>query len=135
MYAGPAVMSVANSHLKEKKYDEAHKQYEMYFAKHPDAAADMNNIAWNLAGQKVLLDYASTLAGKAVSIAKTDEEKAMYLDTQATVEFNRGNASQAVSLEEQALGLLKNAPEKTRKEYEATLAKFKAGTAAATGNN
>ncbi|RPH37431.1 DUF255 domain-containing protein [bacterium] len=130
-YAGSAVMSVANSYMKEKKFDEAQKQYEMYFAKRPDAAPEMNNIAWNLAGQKVMLDYAAKLAGKAVSLAKTDEEKAMYLDTQATVEFNRGNATQAISMEEQALGLLKNAPEKTRKEYEATLARFKAGTAAA----
>jgi thioredoxin-related protein len=130
-YAGGAVMSVANSYLKEKKLEEAQKQYEMYFAKHPDAAPEMNNIAWTLAGQKVLLDYASKLAGKAVSLAKTDDEKAMYLDTQATVEFNRGNAPQAIAMEEQALGLLKNAPEKTRKEYEATLAKFKTGTTAA----
>lgn len=130
-YTGPAVMSVANSYVKEKKYDQAQKQFDLYFAKHPDAAMDMNNVAWKLAEQKALLDYAATLAGKAVSLATKDEEKAMYLDTQATVEFNRGNASRAISLEEQALGLLKNAPEKARKDYEATLARFKAGTAAA----
>jgi thioredoxin-related protein len=130
-YAGSAVMSAAGSYLKEKKYDEAQKLYETYFAKHPDAAIEMNNIAWNLAGQKVLLDYAAKLSAKAVSLAKTDDEKAMYLDTQATVEFNRGNVTQAIAIEEQALGLLKNAPEKTRKDYETTLAKFKAGTAAA----
>ena len=130
-YASSAVMSVASSYVKEKKYDEAQKQYETYFAKRPDAAMDMNNIAWNLAGQKVMLDYAAKLSAKAVSLAKTDDEKAMYLDTQATVEFTRGNVPQAIAMEEQALGLLKNAPEKTRKDYEATLAKFKAGTAAA----
>lgn len=132
-YAASAVMTMATAYLKEKKFDEARKQYEGFFAKHQDDAMAMNNVAWNLAGQKVLLDYAATLAGKAVSLAKTDDEKAMFLDTQATVEFNRGNAAQAVSLEEQALGLLKNAPEKTRKDYETTLAKFKAGTTAATG--
>ncbi len=132
-YAGSAVMSLASFNVKEKKFDEAQKQYDMYFAKHPDAATDMNNIAWNLAGQKVMLGYAGKLAGKAVSLAKTDEEKAMFLDTQAAVEFNRGNASRAISIEEQALGLLKNAPEKTRKEYEETLARFKAGTTAASG--
>jgi thioredoxin-related protein len=130
-YAGSAAMTVANSYMKVKKYDEAQKQYEVFFARHPDAAAEMNNVAWNLAGQKVMLEYAAKLAGNAVSLAKTDDEKAMYLDTQATVEFSRGNVSQAVALEEQAVGLLKNAPEKTRKEYEDTLAKFKAGTAAA----
>jgi thioredoxin 1 len=130
-YAGSAVMTVANVYMKEKKFDEAQQQFETYFEKHPDGAQEMNNIAWNLAGQKVLLDYAATLAGKAVALAKTDDEKAMYLDTQATVEFNRGNASGAISLEEEALGLLKNAPEKSRKEYEATLARFKAGAAAA----
>ena len=89
-YAGSAVMSVASSYVKEKKYDEAQRQYETYFAKRPDAAMDMNNIAWNLAGQKVMLDYAANLSAKAVSLAKTDDEKAMYLDTQATVEFTRG---------------------------------------------
>lgn len=130
-YAGSAVMSLAKIFMKEKKYDEAQNQYDSYFEKHPDDAAQMNNIAWNLAGQKVLLDYAATLAEKAVALAKTDEEKAMYLDTQATVEFNRGNSAKAISMEEEALGLLKNAPEKTRKEYEETLARFKAGTSAA----
>ena len=130
-YAGSAVMTVATAYLKDNKLDEAHEQYDTFFAKHPDDAMSMNNVAWSLAEQKVLLDYAAKLAGKAVLLAKTDEEKAMYLDTQATVEFNRGNAAQATTLEEQALGLLKNAPEKTRKEYEATLARFKAGTAAA----
>jgi thioredoxin-related protein len=133
-FASSAIMSVATLYVKEKKLDEAHQKYEAYFAKHPDAAQDLNNVAWDLAGQKVMLDYAGKLAAKAVSLAKTDEEKAMYLDTQATVEFNRGNASQAIAIEEQALGLLKNAPEKTRKEYESSLAKFKAGTSAASGN-
>jgi tetratricopeptide (TPR) repeat protein len=130
-YAGSAFMTAANSYMRDKKFDEARKQFETYFAKHPDAAQEMNNVAWGLAEQKVMLDYAAALSGKAVSLAKTGEEKAMYLDTQATVEFNRGNASKAIAIEQQALGLLKNAPEKTRKEYEAALAKFKAGTAAA----
>ena len=130
-YAGSAVMSLANYFMKEKKYHEARDQFESYFEKHPNDAQQMNNTAWNLAGQKAMLDYAATLAEKAVALAKTDEEKAMYLDTQATVEFNRGNSAKAISMEEEALGLLKNAPEKTRKEYEETLAKFKAGTAAA----
>ncbi len=130
-YAAPAIMTLANTYVKEQKFDDAQKQFEAFFAKHPDDAADMNNIAWNLAGQKVMLEYAANLSEKALSLAKTDDEKAMYLDTQATVEFTRGNASRAVSLEEQALALLKNAPEKTRKEYEGTLARFKAGTAAA----
>ncbi len=130
-YAGSAVMSLASYFMKEKKYDEARGQFEAYFEKHPNDALQMNNTAWNLAGQKVMLDYAATLAEKAVGLAKTDEEKAMYLDTQATVEFNRGNSAKAISMEEEALGLLKNAPEKTRKDYEETLARFKAGTSAA----
>lgn len=129
-YAGSAVMSLASYFMREKKFDEAQNQFEAYFEKHP-GAPQMNNVAWNLAGQKVLLDYAASLAEKAVSLAKTDEEKAMYLDTQATVEFNRGNGTKAVAMEQEALGLLKNAPEKTRKGYEETLAKFKAGTTAA----
>jgi thioredoxin-like negative regulator of GroEL len=131
--AGQAAMTLAGYYVKEKKVEEAQKLYDRYFEKRPDDAAAMNNIAWNLAGQKLLLDYSANLAAKAVSLAKTDEEKAMYLDTQATVEFNRGNVAKAISLEETALGLLKDAPEKTRKEYESTLAKFKAGASSAAG--
>jgi thioredoxin-related protein len=130
-YAGSAVMSLANYFMREKKHDEARNQFEAYFEKRPNDAPQMNNIAWNLAGQKVMLDYAAELAEKAVSLAKADEEKAMYLDTQATVEFTRGNSAKAIAMEEEALKLLKNAPEKMRKEYEETLAKFKAGAAAA----
>jgi thioredoxin-related protein len=107
--------------------DGAKKFFLRYTAKYPNDAMMMNNYAWTCAGKKLNLDHAAETARAAVALASTDGERAMFLDTQATVEYVRGNVKDAVALEEKALGLLKDAPPKERKEYEDTLAKFKAG--------
>jgi hypothetical protein len=56
----------------------------------------------------------------------------MFLDTQATVEFTRGNVQEAIHLEQEALNLLKDATPRKRKDYEESMAKFKAGLPART---
>lgn len=104
----------------------ARKYFLRYTAKFPDDAGMMNSYAWTCAEKKINLDHAAETARAAVALARTDNERAMYLDTQATVEFGRGNVTEAITLEEKALGLVKDAPPKERKEYEETLAKFKA---------
>ncbi len=67
----------------------------------------------------------AALAAQAVAAAGSDGERAMYLDTEASVEFARGKTDSAIALEEKALDLLKSAPPKERADYEKTLAKFK----------
>jgi thioredoxin-related protein len=105
----------------------AKKYFERYMAKWPDDAMAMNNYAWSCAEKGMNLEHAATVAARAVEVAPDDSQRAMYLDTQATVAFARGDAAMAISLEEKALGFLKDAPAKTRKDYEDSLAKFKAG--------
>jgi thioredoxin-related protein len=101
-----------------------------YFARYielkPEDAASMNAFAWMCAEKKLYLEYATTIASRAVGLAKDDGTRAMYLDTQAAAEFAQGHVERAVALEQQALGLLRGATEKDRKPYEETLARFKA---------
>jgi thioredoxin-related protein len=105
----------------------AKKYFERYTAKWPDDATAMNNYAWSCAEKGMNLEHAAAVAARAVELAPDNSERAMYLDTQATVAFARGDAATAIALEEKALGFLKDAPAKTRKDYEDSLAKFKAG--------
>jgi tetratricopeptide (TPR) repeat protein len=122
-----ALGTLVMSALKMKDAEAAKKYFAQYEAKYPDDAMMMNNYAWECAGAKINLDHAAEVSKKAVSLAKTDNERAMLLDTQATVEFERGNTKEAIALEEKALSYLKNATPKERKEYEASLEKFKSG--------
>jgi len=122
-----ALGTLVNTFSNAGDADGARKYYTLYAAQWPDDAMMMNNYAWTCAGKMINLDQAAEVSEKAVALAKTDNERAMYLDTQATVEFKRGNAQRAIQLEEQALSNLKNATPKERKEYEDTLEKFKAG--------
>jgi tetratricopeptide (TPR) repeat protein len=122
-----ALGMLADFSIKEKKADDARKFIGQYTAQWPDDAMALNNFAWGCAEADLNLDQAAQLAAKAVSLATADGDKAMFLDTQATVAFKRGESDKAIALEQQALALLKDAPEKTRKQYEETLARFKAG--------
>ena len=121
-----ALATLMSFSIRQKSGDDAKRYFEQYMAAAPGDAAMMNNYAWNCAEQKINLDHAAGVAEKAVALAKNDGERAMYLDTEAAVEFARGARERAITLEEQALGLLKGAPAKERKTYEEALAKFKA---------
>jgi thioredoxin-related protein len=112
--------------LSTKDTAKAEAFFRRYIEREPQDAGAMNNFAWESATQRANLAYAAEVAARAVALAQKDGERAMYLDTQATVEFVRGNIERAVALEEHALELLAGAPAKTRKDYEDTLAKFKA---------
>jgi thioredoxin-related protein len=124
--ARKALGTLVSVSLRGEDGDGAKKYFLQYAARYPDDAIMMNNYAWTCAEKKINLDHAAETARAAVALARTDGERAMYLDTQATVEFGRGNIKEAITLEEHALGMLKHAPAKERKEYEETLAKFKA---------
>jgi len=112
-------------YLKQKEGQDAKVAFERYLSLHPSDAAMMNNYAWLCFQNTVDLDHAALVAEKAVSLAATNDEKAMYIDTQAAVEFARSHNDRAVALEQQALGLLQGASEKDRKPYEEALAKYK----------
>ena len=122
-----AFVSVWRSYIKEKDGENARKYFLKTMEKFPTDAALMNTYAWNCMEQKINLDHAAEIAKKAVELASKDGERAGYLDTYAMVEYTRGNVAKAIDLEQQALELLKDAPAKTRKPYEETMAKFKAG--------
>jgi len=123
-----AFTSIWRSYIKEKDGENARKFFLQTMEKFRNDAGLMDNYAWNCAEQKINLDHAAEVAKSAVGLADTDSKRAGYLDTQAMVEFTRGDAKQAISLEQQALDLLKDAPAKTRKSYEDSMAKFRAGT-------
>jgi thioredoxin-related protein len=123
-----ALAKAADASVKAGDVEGAKRHFLAYTAKWPDDAGFMNSFAWACAGKKINLDQAAEAAAKAVELAKDDGERAAHLDTQATVEYNRANVDRAISLEEKALDILKNATPKERKGYEETLAKFKSGT-------
>lgn len=124
-----ALTSIWRLYIEERDGENARKFFLQTMEKFPNDAGLMNNYAWNCAEQKINLDHAVDVAKKAVDLADTDGKRAGYIDTEATVEFARGSVKQAIVLEQQALDLLKDAPAKTRKPYEDSMAKFKAGTA------
>ncbi len=102
----------------------ARKFFEQYVSRWPDDASAMNTYAWNCAEHRLNLVQASAVAQKAVAMASSAKEKAEFLDTYATVQFARGMTGEAVTLERQALELLKDATPAERSEFEATLKKF-----------
>ncbi len=120
-----AMRILTRYYLRQKDAESATAWFKKFLDRMPSDAQEMNNYAWEIAGLKTNLDYAAEIAAKAVSLAGTDEERAMFLDTQATIEFERGNTDRAITLEEKALGLIAGLPEKARKPYEDTLSKFK----------
>ena len=122
-----ALETMWRSYLKAKDGTRARKYFEQYIAKNPSDAAMMNDYAWICAGNGVNLDEASRIARQAVDLTTKDGDKASFLDTYATVEFARGNAEQAITLEQQALDTIKKVPGAELTEYEKTLEKFKAG--------
>jgi len=122
-----AFMTLVNGAISTGDAQGAKTYFAQYDARWPDDVAMMNGYAWNCADKKINLEHAAEVSKRAVALAATDNEKAMYIDTQATVEFQRGNTDQAIALEQSALALLKNATPKERKEYEETLARFTAG--------
>jgi thioredoxin-related protein len=122
-----ALARAIDASLKAGDADGAKRHFLAYMEKWPKDASIMNNYAWDCAGKKLNLEQAAEVSKNAVELARSDDERAMYLDTEATVEYTRGDVNRAISLEEEALGLLKSATPKERKTYEDTLAKFKAG--------
>ncbi len=128
--AGDALSSLVSFSIKQKKGKEARRYLEEYLARTPDDFSIMNNYAWNCAEQMINLDHAAEIAARAVTLTKSDGDKAMVLDTEAAVEFARGRRDEAIALEEQAVGLLKNANPKQRKPYDEALEKYRGKTAA-----
>jgi thioredoxin-related protein len=124
-----ALSTIWRSYIKAKDAENARKYFLQTMEKLPNDAGLMNNYAWACAEQKINLDHAAEVAKKAVELATKDGDRAGYIDTYATVEFARGNSEKAIVLERQALDLLKDAPAKTKKPYEESMAKFK-GTGA-----
>jgi len=126
-----ALATIWRSYIKSKDGENARKYFLKTMVILPNDAGLMNNYAWGCAEEKINLEHASEVAQKAIELATKDGDRASYLDTYATVEFARGNVEKAVTLEQQAMDLLKDAPPKTRKPYEESMAKFKAGSTAA----
>jgi thioredoxin 1 len=112
--------------IRLKDSTHAREFFDRYTGRWPNDAGAMNSYAWNCAEQDINLGHAALVAKKAVTLAASSGEKAAYLDTYATVQFKLGKIDDAISLEEQALQLLKNSPPKSRREYEETLARFTA---------
>jgi thioredoxin-related protein len=117
--------TIISASLKNKDGESAREFFRQYEERWPDDAPSLNNYAWTAAENKMNLDHAAEVARRAVSLAESPGTKAMYLDTYATVEFNRGNVDEAIRLEQEALNLKKDAPAKDRKGYEETLEKFR----------
>lgn len=128
-----AYATLFQTYLRMKDSTQAETYFRRYIEREPQDAGAMNNFAWESSTQKTNLEFASEVAAKAVALAQKDGERAMYLDTQANVEFARGNIERAIALEERALNLLADAPAKARKEYEETLAKFRDARKASSG--
>jgi len=122
-----ALYTLWRSYVKAKDGENGKKFLGQYLQKWPKDAGMMNNYAWNCAEQGINLDHAVDIAKQAVGLAMKDAEKAGYLDTYATVEFARGNVDEAIRLQQQAIDILKNVPGAKMKEYEASMARFKAG--------
>jgi hypothetical protein len=91
----------------------------------------MNNYAWTCAENGVNLEHAKETIRRAVELASDDNEKAAFIDTHAAVRFAQGDTETAITLEEEALGLLKKLPHADTKPYEEALTKFRAATKSA----
>jgi thioredoxin-related protein/Flp pilus assembly protein TadD len=122
-----ALQTLWRTYVKAGDGENGRKHFGEYLQKWPADAGAMNSYAWICAEQRINLDHASDVARQAVGLARKDSEKASYLDTYATVEFVRGNVDEAISLEQQAMEILKTIPGAKMKEYEASMAKFKSG--------
>jgi len=130
--ATEALRVLSRYYLRQKDADSAMTWFGRFMEREPSDAQEMNNFAWECAELNAHLDYCAEISAKAVSLATNDEERAMFLDTQATVEFKRGNVEKALTLEEKAVGLIGGLPEKARKPYEESLAKFKSAKTTST---
>lgn len=120
-----ALTSLFRHYIKQKEAEKARSTFTQYLERWPDDASAMNNYAWACAENRVNLDHAAEVAGRAVALATADQ-KASFLDTQATVEFGRGNVDDAIRIEQEALDLLKNVPDAKKKDYLEAMAKFRA---------
>jgi thioredoxin-related protein len=116
--------TIITASLKNGDGESAREYFRQYDRRWADDIPMMNNYAWVAAENKVNLNHAAEVARRAVLLAQSPGDRAMYLDTYATVEFNRGNIDEAIQLEQEALDLKKDAPVKDRKGYEETLEKF-----------
>lgn len=89
-----------------------------YFDKHAstDGPFEINEVAYNtyeLCTDKVALAKAETFAKKAVDLSKNDPA---VMDTYACLLYKNGNKKQAIEIEEEAIKLLKENPEKLDEE-------------------
>ena len=122
-----ALRSIVTAALKDSDGTGAKTYLETYMFHWPDDAGMLNNYAWTASENGVNLEHAAEIAQMAVTMTPDSAQKAMYLDTYATVEFKRGNVAEAIRLEQRALDLMKDASPGSRKTYEETLAKFRSG--------
>ena len=123
-----ALYSLWRTYIKAKDGAHAQQYFGRYMALRPDDAGMMNNYAWGCAEQGINLEHAREIARKAVGLARKNDDRAMFLDTEAAVEFALGNSDGAITLEQQALDLLHDASPKARKPYDEAMAKFRAAT-------
>jgi thioredoxin-related protein len=129
-----SLSSLFRHYINQKDGANAKAFFIQYMEKWPEDARMMNAYAWNCGEKQINLEHASEVARSAVALATKDEDKAMYLDTYATVQFHLGNLDEAIRIEREALSLMKDAPEKKRKGYEETLARFLAAKEGAAAN-
>ena len=122
-----ALYTLWHGYTKAKDGENARKYFSRYIGKKPDDAAMMNDYAWGCAENNINLEHAAVVVKQAIELTKKDEDKASYIDTYATVEFARGNTDRAITLEQQALDILKNVPGAKLTDYQKSMEKFKAG--------
>jgi tetratricopeptide (TPR) repeat protein len=112
----------------EHDAENAKSYFLRYLEKWPADASMMNNYAWGCAERRVDLNYAAEMARKAIEIASSPDEKASYLDTYAAVMFAQGKVDEAITLEQQAIDILKNLPNARMAPYEESMEKFRAAS-------
>jgi thiol-disulfide isomerase/thioredoxin/tetratricopeptide (TPR) repeat protein len=114
--------------LDRKDYKSAYRLASRLSDAHSGDAMMQNEIAWSIATRIGLaerdLDLAEKIARRANAAAKTDVEKAEIIDTLARVLFVKGQKSEAIALQKQAIGFVDPA---RKSQFQKRLADYEAG--------
>jgi tetratricopeptide (TPR) repeat protein len=106
----PSLLLLGDLSFKIKNYPEAGASYEKAITLQPENGDLYNNLCWVYLEQNIKLEKAGELIEKAISA--TPAHRAYYLDTKGVVLLRRGDASDAIAVLNEAIGLLPkdNAP-------------------------
>jgi len=114
--------------LARKDYKSAYRLASRLSEAHSGDAMMQNEIAWSIATKSGLverdLDLAEKIARRANAAAKTDFEKAVIIDTLARVLFLKGQKSEAIALQKQAIGFAEPAH---KSQFQKRLTDYEAG--------